>query len=141
MSATPFGQNWPTSWTTDSVLNGTPTVAAGAYSSNSATIANYGASPNEVLDTEITVDVAYGATITGGGAIVYICRRTRTGWESPANDSPASFTVPVVASTTRSKTVTVPGLVGDFQVVVFNPATNSTITPTLASRPSQGQSG
>lgn len=137
---TPFGQNWPSSWTTDGVLNGA-TVAAGATSSPSGAILNSAASPNEVLDTECNLQIAYGGTITGGAATVSIYRQTATGYQT-STDPVYQFTVVAVASTTVSQVFTVPGAeVGGFKIAVTNPATNSTITVTLYYRQSQGQIG
>jgi hypothetical protein len=141
MSATPFGQNWPSSWTTDSTLNAA-TVTAGSNSSASATILNTAASPNEVLDTEVEIDVAYGATITGGAAVIYICGQVSSGVESAVNDMPFSFLAPVAASTTCHARIVVSGAdYGGFAVVVGNPSGNSSITVTVKTRQSQGQIG
>lgn len=138
---TPFGQFWPSAWSVDSVLNAA-SVAGGALSSNSNTIANAVASPNEVLDTECGLAITYGGTITGGGVIVYICRDVNGTFENPATDNPYSFTMAVVASSTVRRAFTVSGQdMSRFQIVVANPATNSTVTVTLATHQSQGQSG
>jgi hypothetical protein len=141
MSATAFGQFWG-AVTTDGTLNGA-TIAGGSNSSPGDTINNYAASPNEVLDTELELAIAYGVTISGGGCVVYICRSIDgTNFESPTNDAPYSFTMPAVASTTVRRLFTVSGAdVGTFHVVVGNPSTNSTVTATLRYRQSQGQSG
>lgn len=143
MAATNFGQLWPSTWTTDGTVNNA-TVTAGANSANSGTIANYGASPNEVLDTEITVTWTNGATVTGGSPTVYVCRRTGGGFQSVANDYPYGVSLPAaVASTAQNITFVVRGSdVPDFQVVVANPSGNSSITGvTLKYRQSQGQLG
>jgi hypothetical protein len=140
LAATNFGQFWPSAWTTDSVITGL-SVTSGANSPNSATIKNSAASPNEVLDTECEITVTYGGTITGGGAIVYICRECNGGFESPANDAPYSFLLPVVASATCKRVFTVPGRVGGFQIVVGSPSGTPLSAVTLYSRQSQGQSG
>ena len=143
MSATPFGQNWPTTWTYDGTfVSGGLAVAAGTTTTSSTVISNSGASPNEVLDTEVTVAVTYGGTITGGGATISICRRTLTGFQSPAVDAPYGVTQIATASSTVNTTLMVRGFdIADFEVAVNNPTGNSSITVKVGYRQSQGQSG
>lgn len=141
MAATPFGQFWPSSWSTDSLLNAASITASASQASNAIT--NSVASPNEVLDTEVGISVLYGGTITGGGVLVSVCRKVDgTNFESSVADSPFTFVMPVVASTTCRKALTIRGAsAGDFKIVITNRATNSTVTATLTYRQSQGQSG
>lgn len=118
--------NWDAAYATTSV---NATAIAANASSTTATISN-----DEKLATEITVEIAYGATVTGGGAEIRVLRRIdATDFESVA-DAPQSFTMPVTASTTHRRAITVPGSISDFQIQVFNPATNSSITATVRTR-------
>lgn len=141
--STPIGQTWPTTWTYDGTFVSTGlAVAAGVTTASTTTIANSGASPNEVLDTEISVSVAYGATITGGGATIYICRRTLSGFQVAATDAPYGVTQIPIASTVVNTTFMVRGFdIADFEIAVNNPATNSSVTVKAGYRQSQGLSG
>lgn len=138
MALTPFGLTGTSSWTTDGVISSV-SVAANASSSNSNTISLYGATTAEVLAVECTVVVTYGTTITGGGATVYVARRTGSGWQI-ATDAILAYLMPVIASTAVNITFMLRGLdMVDAQIFVFNPTANSTITGvTLKTRIVQG---
>ena len=140
MSATNFGQNWPSSWTTDATLTGS-TVAGGA-NATSAAVLNTAASPNEVLDTECDLSILAGSTITNGPATIYILRQTQAGYQAITDTNVYSFTSTLIASTTTHAVFVVPGAdVGGFKIAIANPSSNSSLTVTLYYRQSQGQSG
>lgn len=124
--------DWDTNWATDSTLNG----ASIAGNANSVS----GAISNDLKGgTEVSIEVAYGGTVSGGAAIVYLERDVDgTNYEAVA-DSPYSFRMPVTASTTHRRAITVPGhLVGKFRVRVANPNGNSTLTCTVRTRQQVG---
>ena len=143
---TPFGQTWPQTWTNDGTfVSAGLAVAAGITTTSATVITNSGASPNEVLDTEVTVAVTYGSTIASGGAAIYVCRRTLTGFQNPAVDYPYGVTQIPTASSTVNSTCMVRGFdIADFVIAVNNPTgatPNSPITVKVGYRQSQGQSG
>lgn len=137
MSATNFGQSWPSGWTTDANINAA-SIAANA-TLTSAAILNSVASPNEILDTECDLEIAYG--ITAVGVTVYILRQTQGGYQTTA-DMAYSFQMTGTPSTTVKMGFTVPGSeMGGFKVLLSNPSGNSSVTATLYYRQSQGQAG
>lgn len=138
----PFGEFWPQSWTTDSVISSLA-IAGGASSANSGTIAATGSPPNQVADIEIGIAIGYGSTITGGGVTVWIVGDVDgTHFESVTTDAPFSFLMPVTASTTVRRRLAIPAQdLSRLQVVISNPSTNSSVTATLFYHSAQGQFG
>ena len=118
--------NWDAAYATTSINS---TAIAASAASTTGTIDN-----DTKLATEVTVEVAYGATITGGGVEVEILRDIDgTNFEA-TGDAPQAFTMPVTASTTHRRAITVPGTISRFQVRLFNPATNSSVTATVRTK-------
>ena len=118
--------NWDTSYA-GTTINGAP-IAAGA-ASTTETISN-----DQKLATEITIEAAYGATIPGGGVEVGILRGIDAAIFETTEDAPQSFTLPVAASATRRRAITVPGSISQFQVQVSNPAGNDPVAVTVRTR-------
>lgn len=139
MSVTNFGQNWPSSWTTDGTLSGVTVTNSG--NSTSAAILNTAASPNEVLDTECDLEFAYGASSPTGVVTISILRQTQGGYQA-TTDPVYQFTLTPTVSVTNHVMFTVPGSeVGGFKVNVSNGSGFSLTSTTLYYRQSQGQIG
>lgn len=119
-------------WTADSAI-AAASVAAGSASSPGDARSN-----DSQTGTEVSVACTYGGTITGGGLIVYICKEYDTGSYQAIADSPYNFQMAITASTTIRTVFIVPPSVGKYKVMVFNPATNSTVTVTVKHRPHTG---
>lgn len=130
-----FGQDWGTlAWTTDGTLNAA-SIANNA-SSDSGAISNDGK-----LDTEVSVEIAYGATASAG-AVVYVLREVGgsggNDYES-RDDLPWGFEMPRTVSTTHVRTFTVPASIGRFKIQVFNNAVGASITATVRYRQAAGE--
>lgn len=142
--STPYGQTWPTSFTYDGTFTSSgATVAANSTTTSSTVIENSGASPNEVLDTEVTFAITYGSSVSGGGVTLYACRRTLSGFQSPGVDPCVAITDSnPIASSTRNITFMLRGYdIPDFELACNNPSGNSSVTVKAGYRQSQGLSG
>jgi hypothetical protein len=115
-----FYENWDDAWTVTGVNAATVAANTGA---ETGAISNDGK-----LDTEVSVSIGYGATISGGAAKVYVLRDIDgTAYEAVA-DRPYGFDMPVTASTTHRRSFSVPASVSRFKVRVENPSGNSDLT-------------
>lgn len=70
------------------------------------------------LDTEVAIQVAYGATASQG-VKVYVLREGASDYEAEA-DNPWGFEMPYSTSTTHRRTFTVPASIGRFKVLLTN---------------------
>lgn len=124
--------------TTAGLVYGSWTATALAATSVGATSYTTAASftaisNNGYVATEVSVKCLYGATTTAG-LIVAILRETDSTpdyeeYASGEDDLPYAFTMAWKVSDTRRRTITIPGDVGTFKVVVYNPnATSATVT-------------
>lgn len=117
------------SWATDANLNAA-SIAANAET-DSAVIAL-----NTKIGVQVSIDVTYGGTITGGGVQVYVlCDVDGTNYEARTTDSPYGFTLPTNASGHVRRTFFVDAEdCPNFKVGVYNPTGNSSVTVTLRTR-------
>lgn len=101
--------DWTLTWT--ALLNAQ--AISDSSDHNAGAISNDGK-----LATEVAIKIAYGATATEG-VVVSILREGDTDYEA-AGDSPFSFSMPYTASTTHRRTISVPGDIGRFEVLLSN---------------------
>jgi hypothetical protein len=125
-----FGES-VSAYTTDSVVNASP-IAASASATTDVR------SNDGLKSTEVSISCSYGTTISGGGLIVYVCKEYATGQFQNIADAPFSFVMAATASAIIDAVFTVPASVGKFTLIVFNPATNSTVTVTVRYRTHAG---
>lgn len=123
-----FGHDHDAAWAATSIAASSITNG-----SNAAT----GAISNDgKLDTEVSVEVAYGATASAG-VIVSVERDVDgTNYEATA-DQPFSFTMPNTVSTTHRRVFTIPGHIGTSRVRLTNPS-GATVTATVRTRSAMG---
>jgi hypothetical protein len=117
------------SWSTDTTHNGVNTIAASANATGDIV------SNDTKTGTEIGIRVTYGATITGGGVTAYLLREVASGVFQAIADSPFQWVLPVTASSTINFATLIDSGVGRFTIGLANPATNSSVTPTVTYRP------
>ena len=103
--------DWTLTWTATSI---DATAVANASSATSAAISNDGK-----LATEVAITIAYGATATTGVVVSILRDVDGTNYEVAA-DLPWRFSLPFTVSTTHRRTITVPGDIARFKVMVSN---------------------
>jgi len=100
---------------------------ANAADATTAAISNDGK-----LGTEVSVEIAYGATVNEG-AKVYILRDVdATNYEAEV-DGPWGFEMPSAVSATRRRAITVPPSISSFKVLVTNDS-GASVTATVRTR-------
>ena len=102
--------DWTLTWTATSI---DADVIANAGDLTSDAISN-----DSKLDTEVAVQIAYGATASQG-VKVYVLREGASAYEAEA-DNPWGFAMPYTVSTTHRRTFTVPASVGRFKILLTN---------------------
>lgn len=117
--------DWAASWTADGTISGSNIADAGDATSDE--ISNDGD-----LATEVSIEIAYGAT-ANEGVKVYVLRDVDgTNFEAEA-DSPWGFEMPYSTSTTHRKTFTVPGSISAFVILLTNDS-GAQVTATVRTR-------
>lgn len=120
------GFNWDTAWSTTSINGSTVT------NSNSATTSAAVSNDNKAA-TEVSVEIAYGATATQGVVVELLRDVDGTNFEA-STDSPWGFTMPFSTSTTYRRTFTVYGEnVSAFKVKATN-GSGASVTATVRYR-------
>lgn len=129
-----YGESWGAgTWTVDPLLDAA-VIGTGAGADGTA-VSNDGK-----LDTEVSVEVAYGATYTGD-VVLYFARETGGASNGGYEDTTtaAGYAIPGAASTVRSRTFTVPASIARFRPHVDNPS-GADVTVTVRTRQSTGTS-
>lgn len=124
-----YGESWGTlAWAVDPALSA-QAIATGAQAAGTA-VSNDGK-----LDTEVSIEVQYGATYAAD-VVLYLLRDV-DGTNYEGQETAQGYAVPGAASTTRRRTVTVPASVGRFKPFVDNPS-GASVTVTVRTRQSTG---
>ncbi len=123
-----FYHDWDAAWASTSI---NASAVANAGTATTAAVSN-----DLKLDTEVSIEAAYGGTATEG-IKVYILRDVDgTNYEAVA-DGPYGFEMPRTASTTHRRTLTVPAAISNFKVHVTNNS-GASVTVTVRTRQSIG---
>lgn len=127
-----YAEDWgDLSWTADPLITGA-VIATGAGQAGTAV------SSSGALDTEISVEVAYGSPASAD-VVLYFLRETGGSSNGGYEDinTAAGYAVPGAASSTRARTFTVPASFGRWKPFVQNPS-GASVTVTVRTRQSTG---
>lgn len=111
-----FGENWNLSWGFAQVSAADVDETAIA---NSASLTTDPISNDEKLNTEVSIEIAYGGTANEGVRVFILRDVDGTEYEGAA-DAPWGFAMPHATSVTRRRTFTVPASIGRFRVLLTN---------------------
>lgn len=124
-----YAEDWGAlGWTADGVISALA-IATGA-SATGDVVSNSGK-----LDTEVSVEIAYGATYSAD-VVLYILRDV-DGTNYEDKSTAYGIAIPGAVSTTRRRTITVPASIARFKCLVDNPS-GASVTATVRRRQSTG---
>lgn len=125
-----FNEDWDAAWAASSI-NGS-TVA------NAATATTAAISNDLKLDTEVSVEILYGATVNEGVKVYVLRDVDGTNYEAIA-DGAWGFEMAKTVSGTNRRTFTVPAQISNFKIIVSN-NTGASVTATVRTRQAIGTS-
>lgn len=117
--------DWDAAWTTTTGIN-------------AATVTNAGTDVTETLSndtklaTEVSIEIAYGATATEG-VVVSILRDVDATNLEGTGDAPYAFSMPFSTNTTHRRTITISGSTSAFRVHLANDS-GASVTATVRYR-------